>query len=67
MVAALVGQGGEVAQGEVAVDALVDTAKLLGTLQGQDPPPGRLGLGRLARHAVHHGLAEEQLRVAGIE
>jgi hypothetical protein len=55
------GERGKVAQGEMTVNGLVHTAKLLGTLQRQDPPPGRLGLGRLARHAVHHGLAKEQL------
>ena len=29
-----------VAQGEMAADALDDIAELVGTLQGQDPPPG---------------------------
>src|SRR5271166_2423504 len=31
---------GEVAPGEMAADALVDIAELVGTLQGQGPPPG---------------------------
>ena len=66
-VAPFVGQRGEVAQGEVAVNALVDTAKLLGTLESRDPPPGDLRLGRLARHAVKNGLAEEQLCITGVE
>ena len=67
VIPALSGQGGKVAQGEVAVDALVQTAKLLETPQGQAPPPGGLGLGRLARHAVHHRLAKEQFGVVRIE
>ena len=66
-VAALLGQDGEVAQGEVAVDALVDAAKLVGTLEGQDPPPAGFGLGRLARLAVQDGLAEMQLGVVGVD
>jgi hypothetical protein len=44
-VTALLGHDGEVAQRELAVDALVDAAKLVGTLQGQDPPPAGFGLG----------------------
>ena len=67
VVAALLGQHGQVAPGQVAVDPLIDAAKLLGTLQGQDPPPARLRLGRLARLAVDHRLAEEQLGVVGVE
>jgi len=66
-VAALFGQDGEVAQGEVAVDALVDAAKLVGTLERQDPPPAGFGLRRLARLAVEDGLAEMQLGVVGVE
>ena len=38
-VAALLGQDGQVAQGEVAIDAL-----LVGTLESQDPPPASFGL-----------------------
>ena len=41
-------QDGEVAQGEVVVDALVDATELVGTLESQDPPPAGFGLGRLA-------------------
>ena len=56
------GQDGEVSQGQVAVDALVDATELVGTLERQDPPPAGFGLGRLARLAVQDGLAEMQLR-----
>jgi hypothetical protein len=45
-VAPLFGQNGEVAQGDVPVDALVDAVELVGTLQGQDPPPAGFGLDR---------------------
>jgi hypothetical protein len=51
----------------VAVAALVDAAELVGTLQGQDPPPAGFGLGRLSGPAVEVGLAEEQLGVVGVE
>ncbi len=52
-VTAFLGQDGEVAQGQVAVDALVDATELVGTLERQDPlshryrrqqPRGRQGL-----------------------
>jgi len=66
-VAALLGQDGEVAQGEVAVDALVDAAELVGSLQRQDPPPAGFGLGRLAGLAMEDCLAEMQLGVVGVE
>ena len=66
-VATLLGQDGEVAQGEVAVDALVDAAELVGTLQGQDPPPAGFGLGGLAGFAMEYGLAEMDLGVVGVE
>ena len=33
----------------------------------QDRFPETLGPGSLARHAMHHGLAEEQLCITGIE
>ena len=62
-VAALFSQGGEVAQGEMAVDALVDATELVGTLESQDPPPAGFGLGRLARLAMQDRLAEMQLGV----
>ncbi len=55
------------AQGEVAVDALVDATELVGTLERQDPPPAGFGLGRLTRLAVQDGLAEMQLGVAGVD
>ena len=42
-VAALLGQGGEVAAGQVAVDPRVDPGEPLGAPQGQDPPPAPLG------------------------
>ena len=60
------GQDGEVSQGQVAVDALVDAAELVGMLEGQDPPPAGFGLGRLAGLAVEDGLAEEQLGGVGV-
>jgi len=62
----LLGQNGEVAQDQMASNALVDAAKLVGTLQGQDPPPAGFGLGRLAGLAVEDGLAEEQLGGVGV-
>jgi hypothetical protein len=65
-ITALLGQDGEVAQSEVAVDALVDATELVGTLQGQDPPPACFGLGRLAGLAVEHRLAEVDLGVVGV-
>ena len=66
-IAAFLGQGGEVAQGQVAVDALVDATELVGTLERQDPPPAGFGLGRLARLAVQDGFAEMQLGVVGVD
>src|SRR5271157_160326 len=66
-VAAFLGQNGEVAKGEVAVDALIDAAKLVGTLERQDPPPAGSGLGHLARLAVQDGLAEMQLGVVEVD
>jgi len=51
----------------VAVDALVDAAKLVGTLERQDPPPAGFGLRRLARLAVEDGLAEMQLGGVGVD
>ena len=64
---ALLGQDGEVAEGEVAVDALVDAAEPVGTLERQDPPPAGFGLGRLARLTVQDRLAEMQLGVVGVD
>ena len=64
--APLLGQNGEVSQGQVAVDALVDAAELVGMLEGQDPPPAGFGLGRLAGLAVEDGLAEEHLGGFGV-
>jgi len=66
-IAPIFGQDGEVAQGEVSVDALIDATELVGTLQGQDPPPSGFGLGRLARLAVEDGLAEMQLGVVWVD
>jgi len=60
------GQDGEVSQGQVAVDALLDAAELVGMLEGQDPPPAGFGLGRLAGLAVEAGLTEEQLGGVGV-
>jgi hypothetical protein len=44
-VAALGGQHGQVAPGQVPVDPLVEAAQLFGTLEVQDPPPAVFGLG----------------------
>jgi len=62
-VAPLLGEDGEVAMGEVSVDALVDAAELVGTLHDRNPPPAGFGLGRLSRLAVQERLAEIQLVV----
>ena len=67
VIAALFGQHGEVAQGQMAVDALIDAAETVGTLKGQDPPPAGFGLGRLAGFAMQDGLAEMQLGVVGVD
>ena len=66
-VPALLGQLGEVAPGQVAVDALIDATEAVGTLQAQDPPPASFGLGGLAGLAVEHGLAEVELGVVGVD
>jgi len=66
-VTALLGQDGEIAEGQVAVDSLVDAAKLVGTLERQDPPPAGLSLDRLAGLAVQDRLAEIDLGVVGVE
>jgi hypothetical protein len=66
-VAPLLCQNGEIAQGEVPVDSLIDAAELVGTLQGQDPPPAGFGLGGLAGLAVEDGFAEMQLGVVGVD
>jgi hypothetical protein len=44
-----------------------NTTELVGTLEGLDPLPAGFGLGRLARLAVEHGLAEMQLDVVGVD
>jgi hypothetical protein len=51
----------------MAVDPLIVAARLLGTLQSKDPPPVRLDLARLSVLAMGDGLAEQQLRVVGVE
>ncbi len=63
MIAALSGQRCQVAPSEMAVDVLVDAAKLLGTLQGQDPPPAGFRYSGLTREAMKQGFAEEELGV----
>ncbi len=67
LVAPLLGDHGEVAQGQVTVDALIDTAETIGPFQRQDSPPASFGLGRLAGFAMHYGLAEVNLGVIGVE
>jgi len=51
----------------MAVDALVDAAKLLGTFQGEDATPAGFGLDRLTCLAVQNRLEEQQLGVVGVE
>ena len=48
-------------------NALIDAAKLVRTLERQDPPPASFGLGRLAGLAVQNRLAEMYLGVVGVE
>ena len=67
MIASLDGQGGQVAPGHVAVDPLIEAAKLVGTLQLQDQPPASFGLGSLAPMPVHHRLAKPQFSILAIE
>ena len=67
MIAALGSQHRQVAPGEMAVDPLVDTAKLIGTLQRQNQPPAFLGLGRFAPLPMHHPLAKPYLGIFRIE
>jgi len=67
VIAALLGQGRQVAPGEVAVDLLIDAGKLLRPLERQDPPPALLGPTVIANLAPHNRLAEEQLGVIGID
>jgi hypothetical protein len=57
-IAALGGKGRQVAPGQVTVNPLIEAAKLVGTLQIEDPPPTPLGLGRLSAMPVHHRDAE---------
>jgi hypothetical protein len=49
------------------VDALVDAAELVGTLERQNPPPAGFRLGRPARLAVQARFAEQYFGVVGIE
>ena len=67
LISPLGGQRGQVAEGQVAVNSLVDARKLLGPLQGQNPPPCRFRLGRLTCLAMQDRLAKEQLGIVGIE
>ena len=66
-ITALFSQDGEVSQGQMAVDTLIDATELVGTLESQDPPPAGFGLGRLARLAMQDRLAEMQLVVVGVD
>ncbi len=66
-VAALFGEDSEVANGEMAVDALIDATELVGTPESQDSPPEGFCLGRLAGFAMEDGLAKMQLGVVGVE
>jgi hypothetical protein len=62
-VAALSGQHRQVAPGEMPVDSMVDAAKLFGPVQGEDPPPARLGLARLAPVPVNDRFAKPELGI----
>ena len=66
-VAAFLGQHGEIAPGEMPIDAHVQAGELFGTPQSQDPPPARFGLGRFAPLPMHHRLAEQELGVLIVE
>jgi hypothetical protein len=46
---------------------LIDAAKLVGALQGQDATPAGFGLGGLIGFTVKNGLAEIQLGVVGVK
>jgi hypothetical protein len=67
MIAALGGQDRQVAPGQVAKNALVDAAKLIGALERQNQPSAFLGLRRFAALPVHHPLAKPQLGIFRIE
>ncbi len=66
-VAAFLGQHGEIAPGEMPVDAHVQAGELFGTPQSQDSPPARFGFGRFAPLSMHHRLAEQELGVLVVE
>ena len=66
-IAAFLGQHGEVAPGEMSVDAHVQAGELFGTAQVQDSPPACFGLGRFAPLPMHHRLAEPELGVLIVE
>jgi hypothetical protein len=51
----------------MAIDALVDAAKLVGTMKAQDPPPALLGRRRLSPVPMHQRLAEPKLGNLGVE
>jgi hypothetical protein len=51
----------------MAIDPLIEAAKLVGTLQLQDQPPAPLGFGSLASMPMHHRLAEPQFGIFAIE
>jgi hypothetical protein len=66
-IAALGGEHGEVAPGEVSVDPLIDAAKLVGRLQARNPKPTALGLSRFAAMARNvSGLERQMTKDAGI-
>ena len=67
MIPALGGQGRQVAPGDVAVDSLIEAAKLVGALQPENPPPTPLGLGGLAPVPMQYRLAMPQLGILGVE
>jgi hypothetical protein len=66
-VAALFGEAGESEQGQMAEDALVDTAKLVGTPERLDSPPAGCGLGGLTCFTLKNGLEKIKLRDIEIE
>ena len=67
VIAALGGRGRQVGPGHVAIDPLIEAAKLVGTLQIQDQLPAPLGFRRFSTVPMNHAVAKPQLGTLGIE
>jgi hypothetical protein len=61
MIPALGRESVQVAPGQVAKDPLIDAAKLVGTMQAQDPASWLLGLGGFSSVSMHDHLGEPEL------